>query len=143
MVPIDIFSPIKSLFYSFLEKKFVNKVPPYTKSTLLVIISPLTLAHEKRSENFLYFFGLSRFLEPLITGEYPNSMRTRVGSRLPKFPPAESLAVKGSFDFIGINHYTTWYAKHNGTNIIGVLLNDTLADQGATTLRNALSLSLS
>lgn len=71
-------------------------------------------------------------------------MRTRVGSRLPKFSPAESLAVKGSFDFIGINHYTTWYAKHNSTNIIGVLLNDTTADMGATTLRtHSLSLSLS
>lgn len=69
-------------------------------------------------------------------------MRTRVGSRLPKFSPAESRAVKGSFDFIGINHYTTWYAKHNSTNIIGVLLNDTTADMGATTLRTH-SLSLS
>lgn len=79
-------------------------------------------------------FNLGWFLEPLITGEYPNSMRTRVGSRLPKFSPAESLAVKGSFDFIGINHYTTWYAKNNNTNIVGVLLNDTVADRGAITL---------
>ncbi|KAI5678923.1 hypothetical protein M9H77_09873 [Catharanthus roseus] len=79
-------------------------------------------------------FNLGWFLEPLITGDYPNSMRSRVGNRLPKFSQAQSLAVKGSFDFIGINHYTTWYAKHNDTNIFGVLLNDTFADMGATTL---------
>lgn len=83
----------------------------------------------------LFLKSKCRFLEPLITGDYPNSMRSRVGNRLPKFSQAQSLAVKGSFDFIGINHYTTWYAKHNDTNIFGVLLNDTFADMGATTLR--------
>ncbi|KAL0294197.1 UNVERIFIED_CONTAM: Beta-glucosidase 40 [Sesamum calycinum] len=41
---------------------------------------------------------------------------------------------EGRFDFIGINHYTTWYANENNTNVIGVLLNDSLADSGAFTL---------
>ncbi|XP_022861696.1 beta-glucosidase 6-like [Olea europaea var. sylvestris] len=60
-------------------------------------------------------------------------MKTRVGSRLPRFTQAESSKLKGSFDFIGINHYTTWYANVNYTNIIGVLLNDSLADSGTFT----------
>ena len=68
-------------------------------------------------------------------GDYPSSMRTRVGKRLPKFSQVQSLALKGSLDFVGINHYTTWYAKNNSTNIIGDLLNDSLADSGAITLR--------
>lgn len=76
-----------------------------------------------------------RYLEPVILGRYPSSMVNRVGNRLPKFSPAESALVKGSYDFIGINHYTTWYASKNKTNIIGVLLNDSLADSGAITLR--------
>ncbi|KAK4430068.1 Beta-glucosidase 6 [Sesamum alatum] len=83
-------------------------------------------------------FNLGWFLEPLIRGDYPRSMRTRVGTRLPKFSQAQSAQVKGAFDFIGINHYTTWYANENNTNLIGVLLNDTLADSGAFTLPIAL-----
>ncbi|KAL6537845.1 Beta-glucosidase 6 [Orobanche minor] len=76
-------------------------------------------------------FHLGWFIEPLIIGDYPKSMRARVGSRLPRFSPDQSDQVKGSFDFIGINHYTTWFVNNNNTNIIGVLLNDSLADSGA------------
>ncbi|CAA0825542.1 Beta-glucosidase 40 [Striga hermonthica] len=76
-------------------------------------------------------FNLGWFLEPLIVGDYPNAMRTRVGSRLPTFSPSQSAQVKGSFDFIGINHYTTWFARENKVDIINVLLNDTLSDSGA------------
>ncbi|CAK9186188.1 unnamed protein product [Ilex paraguariensis] len=79
-------------------------------------------------------FNLGWFIEPLIFGDYPSSMRNRVASRLPTFSEADSALLKDSFDFIGINHYTTWYAKHNSTNIIDVLLHDTNADSGAITL---------
>lgn len=79
-------------------------------------------------------FNLDWYLEPVILGRYPSSMVERVGSRLPKFSPTESALVKGSYDFIGINHYTTWYASKNKTNIIGALLNDSVADSGAITL---------
>lgn len=73
------------------------------------------------------------FVDPLMFGDYPSSMRTRVGNRLPKFSKAESILIKGTLDFVGINHYTTWYAKNNYTNIIGVLLKDSLANNGAVT----------
>ncbi|XAR65263.1 Beta-glucosidase [Bertholletia excelsa] len=79
-------------------------------------------------------FQLGWFLEPLLYGEYPSSMISRVGSRLPRFTKAESALLKGSLDFVGINHYTTFYAWNNSTNIIGVLLNDSTADSGAVTL---------
>ncbi|KAK1272737.1 Beta-glucosidase 40 [Acorus gramineus] len=79
-------------------------------------------------------FQLGWFMEPLFFGDYPASMRKRVGDRLPKFTPSEEALVKGSLDFVGINHYTTWYARSNSTNFIGVILNDTLADSGAITL---------
>lgn len=79
--------------------------------------------------------NVSRFLDPLMFGNYPSSMIARVGSRLPKFTKAESTLLKGSLDFVGINHYTTWYARNNKTNIIGKILNDTVADSGAFTSR--------
>ncbi|KAL7590728.1 hypothetical protein Lser_V15G37326 [Lactuca serriola] len=79
-------------------------------------------------------FQLGWFLDPIMFGDYPSSMRTRVGDRLPRFSKLQSYLLKGSIDFVGINHYTTWYAWHNSTSIIGVLLNDSLADSGSLTL---------
>ena len=61
-----------------------------------------------------------RFMDPLTRGDYPFSMRTLVGSRLPKFTEEESKMVKGSFDFIGLNYYTANYVDslpvYNGMN---------------------------
>ncbi|XP_074572520.1 beta-glucosidase 6-like [Curcuma longa] len=79
-------------------------------------------------------FQFGWFMDPLFFGDYPSSMRTRVGARLPKFSTAEAAFVKGSLDFVGVNHYTTYYAQNNPTNILGILLNDTIADSGAITL---------
>jgi beta-glucosidase len=45
-----------------------------------------------------------RFLGPLIFGDYPDTMKRTIGSRLPVFSEEESEQVKGSSDFIGINH---------------------------------------
>lgn len=76
-------------------------------------------------------FQLGWFLDPLFFGDYPASMRERVANRLPSFSSEESNLVKGSLDFVGINHYTTYYVKNNQTNIISILLNDTLSDSGS------------
>ncbi|XP_023644132.1 putative beta-glucosidase 5 isoform X2 [Capsella rubella] len=50
-----------------------------------------------------FYFGW--FLGPLIFGDYPDTMRRTIGSRLPFFSEEESEQVKGSSDFLGINHY--------------------------------------
>ncbi|MCO5557338.1 hypothetical protein L7F22_010901 [Adiantum nelumboides] len=57
-------------------------------------------------------FHLGWFLDPLIFGDYPASMKELVGERLPSLHQEDSTKalVKGSFDFIGPNHYTTNYA---------------------------------
>ncbi|XP_019165735.1 PREDICTED: beta-glucosidase 6-like [Ipomoea nil] len=60
-------------------------------------------------------FNLGWFLEPVTRGNYPGSMRSRVGERLPRFSRVEYNLLRGSYDFIGINHYTTWYTS-NGTS---------------------------
>ncbi|KAL5553665.1 hypothetical protein UlMin_041066 [Ulmus minor] len=78
-------------------------------------------------------FQLGWFLDPLMFGDYPSSMRKRAGKRLPKFSRSESSLIKGSFIFLGINHYTNLYAWHNTSNLLGELLNDTLANSGALT----------
>ncbi|CAM8946990.1 unnamed protein product [Rhodiola kirilowii] len=48
-------------------------------------------------------------MDPLIFGDYPKEMRLFHGNNLPKFTQRETLFLKGSLDFIGINHYTTSY----------------------------------
>lgn len=75
---------------------------------------------------------LNRFLDPLCFGDYPLSMRERAQGRLPNISVEVSKAIKGSFDFLGINHYTTNYAMNISDDplIIGMLNNDTLADAG-------------
>ncbi|KAK7362436.1 hypothetical protein VNO77_04548 [Canavalia gladiata] len=79
-------------------------------------------------------FQLGWFLDPLMFGDYPRSMKSRVGSRLPNFTQSEAALIKGSLDFVGINHYTTFYARNNSTNIIVRALHDVTADSGTVTL---------
>ncbi|KAL4612085.1 hypothetical protein ACB092_08G173500, partial [Castanea dentata] len=51
-------------------------------------------------------------MDPLTNGDYPHSMRSLVKDRLPKFTKEQSKLVKGSFDFIGLNYYTAYYATY-------------------------------
>ncbi|KAH7663164.1 Beta-glucosidase protein [Dioscorea alata] len=66
-----------------------------------------------------FMFGW--FMDPLVFGDYPRSMRAYVGDRLPKFTKKQSEIVKGSFDFIGLNYYTSYYARNiPSSNIVNV-----------------------
>ncbi|KAA8549581.1 hypothetical protein F0562_001401 [Nyssa sinensis] len=66
-------------------------------------------------------FMLGWFMEPLIYGHYPATMRLLVRNRLPQFSEENSTLVKGSFDFIGINYYTAYYARNEpSSNMINV-----------------------
>ncbi|KAJ8430225.1 hypothetical protein Cgig2_009403 [Carnegiea gigantea] len=73
-------------------------------------------------------FQLGWFLDPLMFGDYPSSMRERVEDRLPKFSEAERALIKGALDFVGINHYTTYYVSDSPIR----LLNDSLGDSHTT-----------
>ncbi|KAK9266368.1 hypothetical protein L1049_001636 [Liquidambar formosana] len=52
------------------------------------------------------------FMDPLTYGDYPHTMRAHIRQRLPKFTEEQSMMVKGSFDFIGINYYTSVYVAN-------------------------------
>ncbi|XP_022888210.1 beta-glucosidase-like [Olea europaea var. sylvestris] len=58
-------------------------------------------------------FMLGWFVAPIVTGDYPPVMRKQVGDRLPTFTPAQAKLVKGSYDFLGINYYTSTYASNS------------------------------
>ncbi|KAK8700149.1 hypothetical protein V6N13_018553 [Hibiscus sabdariffa] len=57
-------------------------------------------------------FEFGWFVDPLVRGKYPKTMRKLVKERLPVFSAKEKELVKGSFDFIGINYYSSRYAKN-------------------------------
>lgn len=57
-------------------------------------------------------FYLGWFADPLYHGDYPASMRERLGDRLPVFSDEDRARLKGSSDFFGLNHYTTHLVSH-------------------------------
>ncbi|KAK9925477.1 hypothetical protein M0R45_033801 [Rubus argutus] len=57
---------------------------------------------------FDFFVGW--FLEPLVYGDYPFIMRALVNDGLPTFTDEQKELVKGSYDFIGVNYYTSNFA---------------------------------
>ncbi|XP_074267183.1 beta-glucosidase 17-like [Silene latifolia] len=51
------------------------------------------------------------FLNPLTFGDYPETMHSLVGNRLPKFTADQSVILKNSFDFLGLDYYTAFYIQ--------------------------------
>ncbi|KAH7689437.1 Beta-glucosidase protein [Dioscorea alata] len=90
----------------------------------------------QRSLDFMYGW----FMDPLVFGDYPLSMRVYVGNRLPQFTKEQSQIVKGSFDFIGLNYYTANYARNiPSSNKINVSYNTDahVAQTGVDEFNNA------
>uniref|UniRef100_A0A0R0HPQ5 Beta-glucosidase n=1 Tax=Glycine max TaxID=3847 RepID=A0A0R0HPQ5_SOYBN len=69
-----------------------------------------TLDHQAALRALDFMFGW--FMQPLTTGNYPETMQSLLGSRLPNFTEEQSKLLIGSFDFVGLNYYTTNYAAH-------------------------------
>ncbi|XP_006652510.1 beta-glucosidase 16-like isoform X3 [Oryza brachyantha] len=74
---------------------------------------PLTNTTEDvRAARRAQSFEVDWFLDPIFFGDYPRDMREIISSNLPKFTPQEKkLLQMNKVDFIGINHYTSIYAK--------------------------------
>ncbi|KAL7259665.1 hypothetical protein ACSBR1_005534 [Camellia fascicularis] len=56
-------------------------------------------------------------INPLVFGDYPKIVKKNAGSRIPEFTKVESKLVKGSFDFLGVNHYNTLYIKDKPSSL--------------------------
>ncbi|XP_044265972.1 myrosinase 1-like [Tribolium madens] len=74
-------------------------------------------------------FQFGWFAHPIVYGNYPQVMIDRIEersikegfkeSRLPKFTDNEIEDIKGTYDFIGLNHYTTTLAEWSTDIAIG------------------------
>ncbi|PWA58667.1 beta glucosidase 41 [Artemisia annua] len=87
-------------------------------------------------------FNLGWFLDPLLLGNYPLSMQTQVGDRLPQITPEVSEFIIRTLDFVGVNHYTSLYAKNDKTGIRKFILRDASTDAAVitSTSRNGISI---
>ncbi|VFQ96211.1 unnamed protein product [Cuscuta campestris] len=56
-------------------------------------------------------FMINWFLDPIIYGAYPQAMKDLLGPLLPEFSSSDLEKLKAGIDFIGINHYTTYYVQ--------------------------------
>ncbi|XAR63410.1 Beta-primeverosidase [Bertholletia excelsa] len=90
----------------------------------------------QRALDFMYGW----FIHPLTYGDYPRSMRTLVGKRLPVFTAKQAKSLVGSFDFLGLNYYTANYASNiPATKTVNISYTaDSLVNQ--TTERNGMTI---
>ncbi|KAF2319498.1 hypothetical protein GH714_016459 [Hevea brasiliensis] len=60
-----------------------------------------------------FMFGL--WMDPLTYayGQYPRRVKDLVGDRLPKLTDEETQLLRKSYDFLGLQYYTSYYAKPN------------------------------
>lgn len=60
-------------------------------------------------------------------------MQTQVGDRLPQITPEVSEFIIRTLDFVGVNHYTSLYAKNDKTGIRKFILRDASTDAAVIT----------
>ncbi|XP_020528277.1 beta-glucosidase 12-like [Amborella trichopoda] len=103
------------LSHASVVKLYKEKYQAYQKGLIgislvtnwMVPYSPSKSNHDAAQRAIDFMFGW--FWDPIALGDYPLSMRALVGERLPKFTKEQSLMLKGSYDFLGLNYYTTNY----------------------------------
>ncbi|KAL9322954.1 hypothetical protein ACSQ67_011007 [Phaseolus vulgaris] len=100
-----------------LEEEYRGFLSPRVVTTSKFVLKILETAKQykdasKRALDFMFGW----YMEPLISGKYPSSMRSLVGKRLPKFSNQEAKLLAGSFDFLGLNYYTSYYAANTSKN---------------------------
>ncbi|KAL3518650.1 hypothetical protein ACH5RR_021239 [Cinchona calisaya] len=94
--------------YKTKYQEYYKGIIGITHATTWMVPYSHTLDDRRASKRALDF-QIGWFMGPLAFGDYPSSMRTLVGDRLPKFTKEQSELIKGSYDFIGLNYYTSLY----------------------------------
>jgi lactase-phlorizin hydrolase len=66
-------------------------------------------------------------MHPLVNGDYPEVMKQRLAmlssnegrnnSRLPEFTDSQKVMIKGTIDFIAVNHFNTWYVADSNITL--------------------------
>jgi beta-glucosidase len=71
--------------------------------------------NDQQAVNTATAFQYGWFGDAFVFGRYPPEMTSLItGGRLPSFNKSASALVRGSYDFLGINYYTTFYIQNTG-----------------------------
>ncbi|CAH0592765.1 unnamed protein product [Chrysodeixis includens] len=119
------------MVYRMFDQKYRNTTKGIMGVTLnLPWMEPATTSQEdQKAADTARQFMFGWFAHPIFSqdGDYPAVMRSAVDanskrqgfprSRLPKFTAEEVKAIRGSYDFMGLNHYTTYLTKQGSRKI--------------------------
>lgn len=99
-------------------KVYREKYKPYQKGEIGVTLvthffTPLTnKPSDVRAARRVLDFWFGWFLHPMTYGDYPEEMKAILKDRLPRFTAEQSKLVAKSYDFLGVNYYSTYYASN-------------------------------
>ncbi|KAG6573201.1 Beta-glucosidase 47, partial [Cucurbita argyrosperma subsp. sororia] len=102
-----------------LEDRYGAWLSPQAKQGGVIGVVINAVWHEPISDSFedisaaerAHSFYMNWFLDPIIFGYYPAEMEEILGFDLPRFSTEDQKKLKNGADFIGINHYTSFYVK--------------------------------
>ncbi|PSS24494.1 Beta-glucosidase, partial [Actinidia chinensis var. chinensis] len=108
-------------------KLYREKYKPYQRGqigvalvTAWIVPSTLTSISERAAQRALDFM-VGWFLHPMTYGDYPMTVQALAGKRVPKFTAEETAMLQKSYDFLGVNYYTAFFASnvmfYNNVNI--------------------------
>ncbi|XP_077240690.1 beta glucosidase 11 isoform X2 [Tasmannia lanceolata] len=100
------------------KKKYQAKQHGLIGLSLLVYwLTPLTNSEDDvRATQRANDFYTGWFVNPLVFGDYPDTMKKIAGPKIPSFTKYQSKQLMGSSDFIGVNHYRSMNVKHSQNN---------------------------
>ncbi|KAM0029042.1 putative beta-glucosidase [Helianthus debilis subsp. tardiflorus] len=97
------------LYHEYFQPKQGGSIGLTCNSKMYEPLTNSELDHQAARRAFVFQSGWT--LDPLIFGDYPEEVKEYLGYELPSFSHDEKNFMKNSIDFIGINHYSTTYAK--------------------------------
>ncbi|KAL5130673.1 Cyanogenic beta-glucosidase [Glycine soja] len=112
--------PYLTLHYQLLAhaataKLYKTKYQPSQKGLIGITLNSgwYVLVSKEKSDRDAARRGLDfMYMDPLTKDEYPKTMRSMLGNRLPEFSKEEARQLKGSFDFLGLNYYSSFYVAY-------------------------------
>ncbi|GAY34157.1 hypothetical protein CUMW_009970 [Citrus unshiu] len=113
----DIPQELEDRYGAWLSREVQTKYQKEQEGNIGIVMNVLWLEpmsnslEDKLAAERAQAFYLNWFLDPIIFGKYPKEMYEILGSSLPSFSKYDLEKLKNGLDFIGINHYTSFYVK--------------------------------